>query len=557
MADDPDKPPQQRKPAPTDFEIIEEAAPEKAVGADDFDLIDEAAQTASPIAGAPAADPVTETASPGDATSDRDPADAANETSGTYPATDGDAPIAPDDEMEITAESDDDSPLFESTWQPESPAPRSATPFGRLLEAIAAPERRLQRAWRDSRLRGHLLDRFEWYRQRDENRRMEQIIDETYGEVALVRRSPGAFARDNLLFSLLLLGLLAALGWLGIRTWFPDLLPAEQVVSRPARSVVKSPPAPPAETTPREINYVNKADVETLLAHCLVMPAGRQSLDQALATEGYHYSNRNLAIAVEEVRAAIDHYDRNGVEALAQDVIYRYAVFQKVLIPALAEVRAGFEGFLAERRTVEQRISATEETIEALRRGRQDMTSVNQQIALRSELDDLRSALAKGPRGADIARLQTSLARLESLLQPGGGLPERETDEPDARNAPDWLQSVPPRPATDMEQALRDTVLPVLAEHTVGLASPSAQLVRFHTYELMLALEHSERLAARIRYRTETETVPFTQELSGQSRRLHGLVPNADHGEWLGLAPCIEKAETAALATLNNPATTP
>jgi hypothetical protein len=426
----------------------------------------------------------------------------------------------------------------------EAKAPRG---FAKILAIIGGPESMVRRAWKHSSARQYLLKNVDSLRIEDENQRMETVIEQTYGGALEKKFSPGRFIKNNILFSVLVLILLFAIGSLLVQNLYPEQFP--KIPTKPVAEIEKDnarKAALVAQQRPVEINHINKVRIEETLSHCLVLPASREQFLSEFSKTGYQFSNRELGIAYQEVRGYLNNWAALNVDDYVRDSARRFEALAAILQPLLIEsgrVAADYQASIAERRKqvqdLEQRIDALTTTS-----GTRATDIINQRIQLRNQLTEIQASLQDEPSDAALSVLADSSVSLSRILD-GQQRPDRiKPDELDD-SQPEWLTSLPTVEADQFPATLREQLVPQIRQHIDTLETAHQEVAAYHVDELTQLLEHNGMLAALVAYAPENMLLPFEAEIRGLDRRLNTLLPRAQDS-WLSIEGCLAEARTAS-----------
>lgn len=478
------------------------------------------------------------------------------------PETPVDIEIPEDAEVEIIEESYMDAPFVEEQEEPanefaldeeeeEELAARvpAAKPRNRLLQTIAKPEDAIRNTYRNSGLRQKLVDNYEWYRVRDENQRMEEILEETYGGAADSGFNLVKFVKNNVLASLLILfGSLVAIR-VGIGVYFPDLLPVDQtskVITQAKKPAAKKPAA--KQKQPEKVikvNYLNKAKIDSLFAHCLILPSSREILDQRFAKTGYEFSDRKLTLAHEEIVNITSVYDGLNIPDKVQSAVDRVGMLAHVTMPVIYKTRDAVQAYQDELNELRAEADGLRQRLESLSIGRQDTATINLQIKLRSDLDKIRDTLRRGPNEAEFARLEKALDEIDTGLTGYNSLRRIELEEPE-EELPHWYLSLPDTNIENFKTAVKDSVLPEIDLHANALSPDLAELSRFHVRELTILLEEYYLVASQVMFAPENLLDTYNKDIEGTGRRLNELLAS-NQPEWLTFESCLNQARHDAI----------
>jgi hypothetical protein len=454
-----------------------------------------------------------------------------------------DAPFAeePDDPHEEFALNDEDEDEeIESTDEGKQKSS--------ILQALARPENAIKQAFQESNIRQKLLESNEWYRVRDENQRMEDDLEQTYGGAAKQGISPRRFFRNNLLVSLLLIILAGTAIRFGLGVYFPELLPfddsADNIIASTPASKKKKTKSIPGEKVVK-VNYLNKAEINSFLSHCLILPESRQIIDQHFVKTGYEFTDRKLTLAHEELKNFIAVYHGLDISFQVQDAIDRIGMLSHTAMPVIYHARDKASAYQDDLEDIRKQVAGIEQQLETLNFRRQDTATVNKQIKLRSELDKLNDKLRKGPREEEFTSLNKILDALDEGLTSQIPLQRLAVEDP-AEELPYWYTSLPDADADNFKMALKETVLPEIALHGNALSPALAELSRFHIRELTIKLDELYLVASRIMYAPENLLDTFNKDIHGVDNRLNTLL-GKEQVEWLSFTPCLKQARNESI----------
>ena len=460
-------------------------------------------------------------------------------------------------EVEVIEESYMDAPFVD---EPEDPLEEYALndaeeqqqeieidkkPRNVILQALAKPENAIKAAYRNSSLRQNLIENNEWYRLRDENQRMEEVLEQTYGGAADRGISIGKFVRNNILASALIVIALAVLVRFAVGIYFPDLLPRDDSAS----TGITTPKPASKKKTPGEkivkVNYLNKAKIESSLDHCLILPQSREIFDRRFAKTGYEFSDKNLTLAHEELVGITSIYDRLDISMKVQDAVDRIGMLGHVAMPVIYRTRDVVHVYEGELGDMQSRADGIRKQLETLGIGRQDTAVINKQIKLRSDLDKLQDTLAKGPDKQEFARLEKALDNLDNGLTGHNSLRRIEIEEPE-EVLPHWYTSLPDTDIGYFKTAVKESVLPEITLHANALSPDLAELSRFHVRELTILLEELYLVASQVMFSPENLLDGYNKDIQGSGKRLNSLLAT-DQDEWLSFQSCLRQARQDAI----------
>jgi len=477
-----------------------------------------------------------------------------NQTDASAGAADFNLPE--DAEVEVIEESYLDAPFADEPDDPheeftpeeeieedeELESADQSTQQSSILHALAKPENAVKQAFQNSNIRQNLLENNEWYRARDENQRMEDEIEETYGGASEQGINPGSFFRNNILTTLLIVIIAGIVIRLGIGVYFPDLLPDDDSADKITASttaVRKKAKSVPGEKVIK-VNYLNKAKIDSFLQHCLILPDSRQLIDQRFAKTGYEFTDQKLTLAHEELQNFINVYDQLEITSQVQDAVDRIGMLSHAAMPIIYQVRDKVSDYHDDIDAMRKQANGIRTQLETLSIGRQDTATVNQQIKLRSDLDKLNDKLAKGPSEEEFTSLDKILEALDKGLTSQTPLQRLPVEDP-AEELPYWYASLPDSDTDNFKMALKETVLPEIALHGNALSPALAELSRFHVREMTITLEELYLVASRIMYAPENLLDIYNKDIHGADNRLNNLL-GSDQSEWLSFAPCLQQA---------------
>lgn len=467
--------------------------------------------------------------------------------------------IPEDAEVEVIEESyldapfadEPEDPLEDFTLEDEEEGIESADEDKQqstILQILAKPENAIQKAFHDSNIKQKLLESSEWYRVRDENQRMENELEKVYGGAAKQGISLKRFSRNNLLASFLLILLAGTVIRVGLGVYFPDLLPfddgAENIMaSAPSPKNKKAKPIPGEK--PVKVNYLNKANIESFLSHCLILPESRQIIDQSFAKTGYEFTDKKLTLAHEELKNFVVVYDGLEIPLQVQDAVDRIGMLSHAAMPVIYHARDKVNAYQDDVNDMRKQTRGIEKQIETLNFGRQDTATVNKKIKLRGEFEELKDKLNKSPTEDEFTSLKTILDALDEGLTGQIPLQRLSVEDPD-EGLPYWYKSLPDADTDNFKMALKETVLPEIALHGNALSPALAELSRFHVLEMTIKLEELYLVASRIMYTPENLLDTYNKDIHGADSRLNTLL-GKNQPEWLSFTPCLKQARNESI----------
>jgi hypothetical protein len=424
-------------------------------------------------------------------------------------------------------------------------------PIESILSTVKKPENIVRNAWANSSLKRFLLENFETYRVKDEDRNMEDVIEKMYGGASEDGFNIKKFIKDNILFSFLAILFLFLVGWKTAGFLFPDIMPSinDQIIETVQKTTSSKPAAKKAETKkPVVINQANREKIEETLSHCLIEPAARSAFADAFSKTGYEFTNRSLTIAYEEVSDSIKVWQDMNMDFYTRDAVLRYNQLAELALPVILNART----MVSEYDSSLQEMSAKAETLENRIKniktsgGNQSTYTINERIPLRNELDKLNARLAEEPDRERFAELLSKLTLAEQVLA-GEAQSERMKPDQITEKDPDWLLSVPDTASTEIAQPINEVVLPTIQKPADKLKTVSPKLTAYNLSELETGIDNLLKLSALITYLPENRLIPFKLESAGLSRRLNKLM-NKDLPQWTNYNNCLSKTREQAIA---------
>ena len=427
---------------------------------------------------------------------------------------------------------------------------QSDSPIESILSTVKKPENIVRNAWANSSLKRYLLENFETYRVKDEDRNMEDVIEKMYGGASEDGFSIKKFIKDNILFSFLAILFLFLVGWKTAGFLFPEIMPSinDQIIETVQKTTSSKPAAKKAEKKePVVINQVNREKIEQTLSHCLVEPSARSAFTDAFSKTGYEFTDRSLTIAYEEVSDSIKVWQDMNVDFYTSDAVLRFNQLAELALPVILDARTAVSEYDSSLREMSAKADELENRIQNIKTsgGNQSTYTINERIPLRNELDKLNARLAEEPDRERFAELLSKLKMAEQVLT---GEAESEWIKPDqiTEKEPDWLLSVPDTASTEIAQPINEFVLPVIQTPADKLKTVSPKLTAYNLSELETGIDNLLKLSALITYLPENRLIPFVLESAGLSRRLNKLM-NKDLPQWTNYNNCLSQTREQSI----------
>ncbi len=313
--------------------------------------------------------------------------------------------------------SSDDPPQTET--QPTVQAPASLA--GRMLAVVRMPELALARAYRKNPLRCLLRDRFEWFKEREENRNIGREIEAAYGGAVSSRIRLQQFIRNNVLVTVAVCAALLFLLRLGV-----DLALNEGGVSAPVNAAVKPVAVKPAvKPGPKPKASADNApdprpSIEAALQHCSTDPEIGSALLANLGSQP-RFAAPALNDAMYELRRFQARYQDSGLAAWYRNAAAKGQVLAAVLKAALPPLQGFVERLDATMRNTQAQLADSEQRLKTLTGSGplNDTERINESIQLRNRIGVLQQWINDGPSDKDVRGLEQRIAAAERVLTAG------------------------------------------------------------------------------------------------------------------------------------------
>ena len=271
--------------------------------------------------------------------------------------------------------------------------------LGNLLKILRWPENALIQAYYKSNIRNKLHSKFEWYRNFEGEQQLNNKLDNVYGGTNSLGGNLTYFAKNNILVSLIIVGVSFQLfaNFLSNSTENYRYTEREHAPSEPVQPVA-------ATAKPGYLNVIN---------HCAVTEGLRQFYDGS--------NDRALKSRVtDEIEGFIRVYSNSDIEQWYADQQSKIDSVIAQIQSTLPRIRGYRDQIAAEVSTVMQQYSDLKARLNVITTSdSHSLKDVNNSIKYRTQLAGIESRVARGPSTDSLDELDNQLHRLRAILSGG------------------------------------------------------------------------------------------------------------------------------------------
>jgi len=300
--------------------------------------------------------------------------------------------------------------------KPKAAPTHKTSPIEIILAAIRKPESLAVQAYLNGRARRFLIEKYEWYKDFEDNRIMGRTLEEAYGGSFKLRLQMQKFVRNNLLISLLLCVAIFYLGRVGVdKVMGFESSPISVNVAIVNPEVKRKINTRATQTD--TLKTKSRLDIQSTLKHCSVPPKVRNELLAALGNKP-DYADPELSQVMRELRRFQQRFRDLGAINWYQDAKVKRAVTSNALSVVLPRVHDFLASEKSERRDIQFRLEKLQQHL-----GRFEaegtlsaVDHINERIKIRNEMNMLQERWSQGPTASDLLALEDQLVTAKHVL---------------------------------------------------------------------------------------------------------------------------------------------